>query len=260
MDNQNSRNIADTHNVKESEKKFHNERFSAETDPREKLDKWYLALDKCYETQNQLIKDNGKNKIILEYGCSTGEFACDIIDVPKFAKEYVGIDISDVAIDKANKRLTDNEKSYCKFLVMDAENMSFENNYFDLVFGRGIIHHLDLEKSFSEISRILKTGGIAIFMEPLGHNWILNKFRQKTPELRTPDEHPLLFRDFKLCRKYFSSVEIKLYGLVSLASVFFVNTPFFNFIKKILQSIDTIVLSIPYIKRNAWMSVIILKK
>jgi SAM-dependent methyltransferase len=146
-----------------------------------------------------------------------------------------------------------------EFIAMNAEAMEFSDETFGLVYGKGILHHLDLEKSVSEIARVLKKDGTAIFMEPLGHNWFLNKFRSKTPELRTPDEHPLLFSDFDLFKKYFS-LDIKLYGFTTLLSVPLLNTPFFKIASFLLQSIDSLLLSIPYFNRNAWLVLLVLRK
>jgi ubiquinone/menaquinone biosynthesis C-methylase UbiE len=40
--------------------------------------------------------------------------------------------------------------------VLEAENLSFSNDSFDLVCGSGILHHLDLNRSYKEIQRVLK--------------------------------------------------------------------------------------------------------
>ena len=50
--------------------------------------------------------------------------------------------------------------------------MSFEDSKFDYVVGRGIIHHLDLTVSFRD-KTVLKPGGRAMFVEPLGANPLL---------------------------------------------------------------------------------------
>lgn len=47
----------------------------------------------------------------------------------------------------------------------------------------------------------------------------INAYRAVTPNARTPDEHPLLAKDFKLARDYFDDVGLKFYGLTSLATV-----------------------------------------
>jgi hypothetical protein len=44
-------------------------------------------------------------------------------------------------------------------------------------------------------------------MEPLGHNPLLNWYRARAPDLRTPDEHPLLARDLALAESCFDEVD-----------------------------------------------------
>src|SRR3546814_4334755 len=46
-------------------------------------------------------------------------------------------------------------------------------------------------------SRVLRPGGRAVFIEPLGLNPAIELYRRFTPSARTPDEHPLLRRDFR---------------------------------------------------------------
>jgi ubiquinone/menaquinone biosynthesis C-methylase UbiE len=53
------------------------------------------------------------------------------------------------------------------FLAMNAEAMSFEDNKFGLVYGRWIIHHLDVDRCFSEVAPVLKPNGVASFYEPM---------------------------------------------------------------------------------------------
>jgi len=243
----------------EQEKEFHNKRFGAETDPRENISKWYRAIDYGHKKYKKLICEYGDSKEVLEYGCGMPYDFFDFFMKKLHYKKYVGIDISDVVIEKVKNKTKELELKNTEFIAMNAEAMEFSNETFDLVYGKGILHHLDLEKSISEIARVLKKDGIAIFMEPLGHNWFINKFRSKTPELRTSDEHPLLFSDFDLFKKYFS-VDIKLYGFTTLLSVPLLNTPFYKFASFLLQGIDSLLLSIPYFNRNAWIVLLVLRK
>lgn len=105
------------------------------------------------------------------------------------------------------------------YQVMNAEDMTFDSASFDVVFGRGIIHHRDLELAFRNIARVLRPGGVAIFWEPLGHNPILNRYRDMTPQARTPDEHPLLRQDFELAGRYFDLGNLQFWGLTTILSV-----------------------------------------
>jgi SAM-dependent methyltransferase len=63
----------------------------------------------------------------------------------------------------------------CYVMQLNAEELLFEDQQFDLVVGAAILHHLfDPEKALSETCRVLKPGGIALFFEPfeIGHQFI----------------------------------------------------------------------------------------
>jgi len=243
----------------EREKEFHNKRFGADYDPRVRVNKWYRAIDHANQKYKKLICAYGKNKAVLEYGCGVPYDFFDFFCKNLKYKKYTGIDISDVVVEKNNRQANEIRIENTEFIAMNAEAMEFPDETFDLVYGKGILHHLDLEKSVSEIARVLRKDGTAFFLEPLGHNWFINKFRNKTPELRTPDEHPLLFSDFDIFKKYFS-VDIKLYGFTTLLSVPLLNTPFYKFASLFFHGLDSLLLSIPYLNRNAWMVLLVLTR
>ena len=71
---------------------------------------------------------------------------------------------------------------------------------FDYVFGNGILHHLDLDKAYLEIARVLKPGGKAYFMEPLLGHPLVQVFRWATPGRRTADEKPMDFAAIESAR------------------------------------------------------------
>src|SRR3546814_9362268 len=100
---------------------------------------------------------------------------------------------------------------------MNAEAMTFPDDSFDLVFGSGIIHHLDIDRAFGEIARVLRPGGRAVFIEPLGLNPAIELYRRFTPSARTPAEHPLLRRDFRRFDAAFGSTSCRFYGIPTLA-------------------------------------------
>jgi SAM-dependent methyltransferase len=245
-----------TEDVAEREKRFHNERFSRETDPRASLDKWYNAVRHGTELQDVLVRRYAKNKTVLEYGCADGGLSLDRLNLPEYCKSLTGIDISDVALRKAQAKAAQSGFDNVQFTLMDAEAMTFSDQTFDLVFGRGIVHHLDLEKSFSEVSRVLHDNGIAIFCEPMGHNPVLNIYRNWTPDIRTADEHPLLMDDFAIARRHFARVDRVFYGLFSVASVFFDRTAT-GLSYRLLKAIDDVVLRLPVVRRYAWYCLLV---
>lgn len=241
------------------ERDFHNERFSHASDPREHLDKWYASARHGAQWQEEMVLDLAADRDVLEYGCADGSLSLGQLELPARCRSLTGIDISDVAIAKATRAAAAAGVGNARFLVMDAEAMTFADRSFDLVFGRGILHHLNLENCFSEIARILRDGGVAIFSEPMGHNPLINLYRARTPEIRTEDEHPMVTRDFALARRHFSQVEGRFYGLFSVASVLLDRTangaPY-----RLGKAIDDVVLRVPAFGRYAWHCLIILRK
>ncbi len=63
----------------------------------------------------------------------------------------------------------------------DGERLPFANGRFDRVWGNAVLHHLDLSRTASEIYRVLRPGGIAVFCEPWGENPLLDSARRRLP-------------------------------------------------------------------------------
>ena len=103
------------------------------------------------------------------------------------------------------------------FHVAPGEQLPFAAATFDAAFGHDVLHHLDLERGRDEIHRVLRPGTRAVFVEPLGHNPILNLFRDRSPETRTPDEVPLRFRDFARLGRGFRSLRHREFQGATLA-------------------------------------------
>lgn len=226
------------------EQQFHDERFSDEMS-RAAQDKYYYALRDGREAFDNRVLELAENADVLEYGCATVDVSKSL--APK-AKTVFGIDISNVAIEKAKEGKPDNSD----FAVMNAEEMTFEDEKFDFVFGCGIIHHLDIEKSAREIHRVLKPGGRALFWEPLGHNIAFNMYRRLTPEARTPDEHPLLKKDFTLLGEIFEGMDVKHYGLFTLGTVPFRNSALRDPLFAVTRFADRATFAVPGLKWQAW--------
>lgn len=105
------------------------------------------------------IIDNIKNHKILDIGCGGGLLAEEFA---KLGANVVGIDPSENAINKAKDHAKLN-KLKIKYLVGRAEELPF-NEYFDTVICADVLEHVDdLEKCISEISRVLKPGGLLLY-------------------------------------------------------------------------------------------------
>ena len=171
---------------KASEQEFHDDRYADET--RAHLDKYYAVMQRSYGSFRQLAREAATGVDVLEYGCGAEP---NSLEVAREARSVHGIDISPVAIERARTSAAALGLERFQFSVADAEALDFPDDSFDLVFGAAIVHHLELDKAIAEIARVLRPEGRAIFIEPLGHNPLINLYRRRTPELRTPDEHPL---------------------------------------------------------------------
>jgi len=240
---------------KESEKQFFDNAF--EIDARSHLDKYYSIVKSsriCYENY---IKENSRDKIILEYGCGRGEYAFKIKD---FCQKVIGIDISEVGIRIANEKAQKLGITNTEFYEMDAENLTFKDNTFDLICGNCILHHLNLENAMNEIIRVLKPNGKAVFIEPLGLNPAINLYRKLTPKLRTEDEHPLKLNELKFIQSYFKISNNKYFHLFSLLAIPFRKFKNFKNILNYLDNFDRFAIKyFHFIAPLSWMVVIILE-
>ncbi len=202
--------------------------------------KFYWAVEIPTEIHNKRICKKIKGKNILEIGCSHGELA---ILYSKYFKSYLGLDISDLAINNA-KSLKLNS---AKFICCDAHNLPAESESFDCVIVNSLLHHLDLQKVLKEIHRVLKNDGYLIFKEPLGINPIFEMYRRLSPSARTADERPLKIQDIKLMKKYFYLNDIKYFGFLNIISAFLK----LKFLRRILTIFD-IYLSKTFMKFFFW--------
>ena len=239
-----------------NEKSFFNQ--SSKLNARKFLLRFYETSRSSHEYFKRFLCSNAGNKRVLEYGCGTGVYSSFL------SKNYttvIGIDISDAAIKLARLQAKKEHLKNVTFLIRDAEETRFKDNTFDVICGVAILHHLDLNKTLKEITRILTPEGKTIFVEPLNHNPFIKLFRKFTPQLRTLGEHPLTKKDITLISNYFYKVDYQFFGLFSLLAALFWNTKLFSPILKLLDSFDRILFKlIPSLKLWAWQVVITFEK
>ncbi len=239
----------------QKEKEFHNHAFSDKR--RSKLDSIYTIVEPSRSHYQNLISAGCRGKKVLEYGCGPGSQS--YLLAAKGA-EVTGIDISEVAIDQAAK-LAEDQGLKINFMVGNAEELDFGQNAFDRICGSAIIHHLDIKKAFSGITRVLKPEGECIFFEPLGHNFFINLFRKLTPRLRTEDEHPLSKSELQEICSYFHESEVRYFHLTSLMLIPVTGLGIFHGLLSLTERIDRMLFSIfPALKSQAWIAIIHLKR
>ena len=221
---------------------------------------------------------NVKGKKILNLGCGLGEEAVYLAILG--AKVYA-IDISTQMLEftrklarryKVGKRIT--------YHHMSAENLKFDDNMFDGVLGCSILHHVNTVKAVKEVKRTLKPGGVAVFLEPLAYNPVINIYRTMASEVRTDHEHPLTYKDIEKIRKVFPNLIHKEFQLLTLLIFiwFFIGEQLHpNKVRywkkiitegnkykktfKLLYGIDNMLLNIvPFFRRLCWVTVMKVRK
>jgi demethylmenaquinone methyltransferase/2-methoxy-6-polyprenyl-1,4-benzoquinol methylase len=119
---------------------------------------------------NLSMQDNPKK--IIDIATGTGDialcFANDNVEV-------IGIDNARQMLDIANQKKSSFKN--IQFQLEDAENMSFENNSFDVAtVGFGVRNFEDLNQGLREIKRVLKPGKKLIILETAVPSFFLFRF------------------------------------------------------------------------------------
>lgn len=106
-------------------------------------------------------------KTILICSCGTG---IPSVEAANAGAIVYAVDISEAAVANAEAIATYNKVDvHCS--VQDLHQLSFADEFFDVVYGSAVLHHLEIERACREFKRVLKPGGIAIFTsEPTFRN------------------------------------------------------------------------------------------
>jgi ubiquinone/menaquinone biosynthesis C-methylase UbiE len=111
---------------------------------------------------SNLDKIDFKGKKVLEIGIGQAADAQQIIDR---GGEYYGIDITQEACNRAILRFKIFNKSYEAVKCVEAANIPFTDNYFDIIYSHGVLHHIpEIDKVIIESNRVLKKKGKLIIM------------------------------------------------------------------------------------------------
>jgi ubiquinone/menaquinone biosynthesis C-methylase UbiE len=98
---------------------------------------------------------------VLDVGCGPGMMAKYSIDR---GFEFYGIDISESMINSCIKKFGNLDSIH--FSVGKLQALEFPDSFFDVVLCMGVLEYIDpdeLDRAVSELSRVLKPGGTAIF-------------------------------------------------------------------------------------------------
>ncbi len=108
----------------------------------------------------QFSRFNGKK--VLEVGVGVGT---DFLQWVRAGAEAYALDLTEKGIEHVMKRLSTYGLKAKELRVADAEHIPYSDNYFDLVYSWGVIHHTpNMEKALSEIIRVTRPGGTCKLM------------------------------------------------------------------------------------------------
>jgi ubiquinone/menaquinone biosynthesis C-methylase UbiE len=122
----------------------------------------------------------------LEIGSGTGYFSLNLLQLGTI-KRLTATDISPGML--ATLEHTAGQLGLeAKTVATEAEELPFEDESFDIVFGHAVLHHIpDLEKAFAEFRRVLRPGGaIAFAGEPSRYGDRLAALPKRTALLTAP--------------------------------------------------------------------------
>jgi SAM-dependent methyltransferase len=152
---------------------------------------------------------------VLDYGCGDGNLSLHLAGAG--ARVITGIDISPATVSFAARRLqVFAPEAQASFIAGDATETGLPSESFDLIAGKFILHHLDLGAALSEVKRLLKPGGRAVFIETSGLNpalslarrHLIHSGRLHAVKYGTDDERPLALKDVRLIRKTFPGATV----------------------------------------------------
>jgi 2-polyprenyl-3-methyl-5-hydroxy-6-metoxy-1,4-benzoquinol methylase len=165
---------------------------------------------------------NLRGKNLLDYGAGDG---WNTVCFAKAGARVRAIDISEKGIELTRKKAAANGVGELVTAeVRDCYKTTFESDMFDLIYGHGILHHLDLPAAGREISRILRPGGVAVFCEPIRETKVMDLLKAivlrlmgRKPSELTEAENPLTMGRISALTRHFGVVNCRMFEVLSSA-------------------------------------------
>jgi SAM-dependent methyltransferase len=151
---------------------------------------------------------------VLDIGCGQGDTS---VAFALRGAEVWALDVSDRMVELTRQLAAHHgvmERVHTD--VGRVEDMQYADNFFDLLFADGVLHHLNMPAAVPNLVRVLKPGGRGYFLEPQKGSIFSEIYRFFAKDLRTTDERPFEARDFEFLRIQFGQLEHREYHLASL--------------------------------------------
>jgi ubiquinone/menaquinone biosynthesis C-methylase UbiE len=120
-----------------------------------------------WSSYDALMAQGVAGKKVLVPGCGFGE---DAIRLAALGAEVFAADLSPDLIAIAHARAERMGIAGIHFEVMPAEQMTYDDDRFDLVYFNDILHHVDIPRTLAEVRRVLRPGGSVVANELYTHS------------------------------------------------------------------------------------------
>src|SRR3990172_183377 len=152
-----------------------------------------------------------EGKRLLDFGAGDG---WNTICFAKAKAKVFAIDISEKGVELIKKKAKANSvNEFVTAEVQNCYNTTYPANMFDMVYGGGILHHLNIEMAGQEIRRILHPDGVAVFFEPMRDTKIMDVVKavvlfilKRKPSEVTENECPMNSKRINILKPYFKIV------------------------------------------------------
>lgn len=157
------------------------------------------VLDRLYPGKNGL-----SGMRILDCGCGFGAIAVALAQRGALVEAF---DLSPNMVEISRRLARENHVEEQVTIRESAmEHLPYPDSYFDVVAGTAVLHHVDIPSCSPQIRRVLKPGGLALFLEPIVNNpWRekIRKFYRRRlsfliPGTSTAEEHPVTPEEIEL--------------------------------------------------------------
>lgn len=120
-----------------------------------------------------------RGREVLELGSGSGEMTTLLA---RSGARVTAVDLSPASIALARRRARlHGVDGAIDFVVAAGERLPLASERYDVVVGKAVLHHLEVDRAAAELHRVLRPGGRAAFAEPLGTNPVVVFARDHLP-------------------------------------------------------------------------------